>query len=141
VIEEHDLRRSESTVGNNKFPENIFCYRGSAGSDNVDIGLRQTPRFQGGLRDEDPCRLQLRFWGWMRPQLSIVLLGIRLVCFQRFVDNTHCKSPLLASVGWPEEPPMRVQPPSPFLSSANGPVEILSPCTIISERPHRNCQK
>ncbi len=42
VVEKQYLCGSEYTVANNKFPENIFCYRGSAGSDNVDIGLRQT---------------------------------------------------------------------------------------------------
>src|ERR1019366_6688427 len=42
VVEKQYLCGSEYTVGNNKFPVNIFCYRGSAGSDNVDIGLRQT---------------------------------------------------------------------------------------------------
>ena len=40
VVEKQYLCGSEYTVGNNKFPENIFGYRGSAGSDNVDIGLR-----------------------------------------------------------------------------------------------------
>ena len=63
VVEKQFLCGSEYTVGNNKFPENVLCYRGSAGSDNVDIGLRQTQDFQGGLRAVDPCGLQLRFLG------------------------------------------------------------------------------
>jgi hypothetical protein len=42
VVEKQFLCGSEYTVGNNKLPENVLCYRGSAGSDNVDIGLRQT---------------------------------------------------------------------------------------------------
>ncbi len=42
VVEKEYLCRSEYTVGNNDFRENIFCYRGSAGSDNVYIGARQT---------------------------------------------------------------------------------------------------
>ena len=42
VVEEQYLCGSEYTVGNDKFPENIFCYRGSACSDNVYIGVRQT---------------------------------------------------------------------------------------------------
>jgi len=41
VIEEHDLRRSEDAVGNDKLREDIFGYRWPAGSDNVDIGMRQ----------------------------------------------------------------------------------------------------
>ena len=63
MVEKQYLCGSEYTVGNNKFPENIFCYCGSAGSDNVYIGGAADPRFQGGLRAVDPCRLQLRFWG------------------------------------------------------------------------------
>jgi hypothetical protein len=42
VVKKQYLCGSEHAVGNNKFAENVFCYRGSAGSDNVDIGLRQT---------------------------------------------------------------------------------------------------
>src|ERR1700678_3637465 len=42
VVEKQYLCGSEYTVGNNKFPENIVCYSGSAGSDDVYIGLRQT---------------------------------------------------------------------------------------------------
>src|ERR1700689_4378770 len=42
VVEKQYLCGSEYTVGNDKFPENIFRYRGSAGADNVYIGLRQT---------------------------------------------------------------------------------------------------
>src|SRR6202050_5281759 len=42
VVEQQYLCGSEYTVGNNEFRENIICNRGSAGSDNVDIGLRQT---------------------------------------------------------------------------------------------------
>src|ERR1700730_2562582 len=41
VVEKQYLCGSGYTVGNNKFSENIFCYRGSAGSDNVYSGLRQ----------------------------------------------------------------------------------------------------
>ncbi len=41
VIEEHDLLRSEDTGGNDKLSEHIFGYRWPAGSDDVDIGLRQ----------------------------------------------------------------------------------------------------
>ena len=41
VIEEHDLRRSEDTGGNDKLSEHIFGYSWPAGSDNVDIGMRQ----------------------------------------------------------------------------------------------------
>src|SRR5580658_6233950 len=42
VVEQQYLGRSEYTVGNDQFRENIICNRRSAGSDNVDIGLRQT---------------------------------------------------------------------------------------------------
>src|SRR5271154_5821325 len=42
VVEQKYLCGSEYTIGNNKLTENIFCYRGSSGSDNVDIGGRQT---------------------------------------------------------------------------------------------------
>jgi hypothetical protein len=44
VVEEHDLCRSEYAGRNNKLSENIFGYRGSAGSDNVDIGPQATPK-------------------------------------------------------------------------------------------------
>ena len=42
VVEKKYFCGSEYPVGTNRFPKNIFCYRGSAGSDNVDIGLWQT---------------------------------------------------------------------------------------------------
>src|ERR1700735_493186 len=41
VVEKQYLCGSEYTVGDNQFRENIVRYGGSAGSDNVDIGLRQ----------------------------------------------------------------------------------------------------
>ena len=42
VVEKQYLSSSEHAGGNDKLTENIFCYRRSAGPDNVDIGLRQT---------------------------------------------------------------------------------------------------
>src|SRR5580658_4654198 len=42
VVEKQYLFGSEYTGGNDKPTENIFCYRGSAGSDNVEISVRQT---------------------------------------------------------------------------------------------------
>jgi hypothetical protein len=42
VVEKQYLCGSEYTVENNKFAANIFYYRGSAASDNVDIGLQQS---------------------------------------------------------------------------------------------------
>ena len=42
MVEKQYLSGSEYTGGNDKLTENILCYRGSAGSDNVYIGLRQT---------------------------------------------------------------------------------------------------
>src|SRR5580700_7972767 len=42
VVEKEYLRGSEHTIRNNQLAENIFCHRGSAGPDHVDIGWRQT---------------------------------------------------------------------------------------------------
>src|SRR3954469_7771507 len=42
VVEKQYLCCSEYTGRNNKLSENIFCYCGSAGSDNVNIRLRQS---------------------------------------------------------------------------------------------------
>ncbi len=46
MIEEHDLRRSEDTGGNDKLSEHILGYRRPAGPDNVDIGMG-SPRIPG----------------------------------------------------------------------------------------------
>ena len=42
MVEKQYLCGSQYTGGNNKLTENIFCYRWSAGSDNVELALRQT---------------------------------------------------------------------------------------------------
>ena len=42
LVEKQYFRDSEYSAGNNKFPANIFCYRGTPGPDNVYIGLRET---------------------------------------------------------------------------------------------------
>src|ERR1700733_2177404 len=42
MVEKQYLSGSQYTGGNNKLTENILSYRGSAGSDNVEIAVRQT---------------------------------------------------------------------------------------------------
>src|SRR5580658_5131064 len=93
VVEQQYLCASEDAVGNNNFPENLFRYRRSAGSDNVDIGLRETqyswqvgePWIHAGYNND--------FWDRMLPQSRIVVFCVVAICFQRLIDNTHLFSP------------------------------------------------
>src|SRR5580704_8767756 len=62
VVENQYLPASEYTVGNDNFRENIFCYRGSAGSDHVDIGLRQT-RIAGRSERRGSIQVTTTIWG------------------------------------------------------------------------------
>jgi hypothetical protein len=42
MVEKQYLGGSQDTGGNNKLAEDVLCDRRSAGSDNVEIALRQT---------------------------------------------------------------------------------------------------
>src|SRR5271156_3919144 len=42
MVEKQYLSGSQDTGGHNQITENILCDRGSAGSDNVEIAVRQT---------------------------------------------------------------------------------------------------
>jgi len=81
VVEKQYLCASEYSVGNNKFPENIFCYRWSAGSDNVDIGLRQTQDSREVWEPWIHAGYNYDFGSRMLPQRWIVISCIVTVCF------------------------------------------------------------
>ena len=81
VVEKQYLCASEDAVGNNNFPENIFRYRRSTGSDNVDIGLRQT---QYSWQVSEPwihAGYNYDFGGGMFPQRWIVVFCVVAICF------------------------------------------------------------
>jgi hypothetical protein len=86
MVEKQYLCGSQYTGGNNKLTENILCYRGSAGSDNVEIALRQAQDSRGGLRGEDPYRSRLQVWGrdaFLAPDSSLLhSCGLRLAPYR-----------------------------------------------------------
>ncbi len=92
-MEERDLRRSKDTGGNHQLSKHILDYRWPASSDNVAVGMREPPDFTEVRKSGIHTGCNYDLGGWMRPQLSIVLLGIRLACFCRFVDITHRRFP------------------------------------------------
>src|SRR5580658_355196 len=93
VVEKQYLSASEDTVGNNNFRENIFCYSGSAGPDNIDIGFWQPQDCRKVRETRIHAGNNYDFGGWMLPKGRIVTLRIVAVRFQRLIDNTHHLSP------------------------------------------------
>jgi hypothetical protein len=76
-------------VGNDNFPENIFCYRGSADSGNVDIGLREPEDSREVGEPGINAGYNYDFWGRVLAQSWIVIFRIVAIRFQGLIDNTH----------------------------------------------------